>query len=137
MPDLPSLLSYLPTIWTAVTGLLGGGAAMGLVKAYRTYHNQSRQDAGQAHDHNLELSDRLETRLSKVEGRLDAAEDELRGTKKELTQSRIREEELQAAINALVQRIDRLIDRLEQHEQISEEERKNLTSVPFDDSRTE
>jgi len=36
MPDLPSLLSYLPTIWMAITSLLGGGAAMGLVRAYRT-----------------------------------------------------------------------------------------------------
>jgi septal ring factor EnvC (AmiA/AmiB activator) len=136
MPDLPSLLSYLPTIWTAVTGLLGGGAAMGLVKAYRTYHTQSRQDDAQEHRQNLEMSERLETRLTAVEGRLDSAESELRKTREQLSRSQIREQELKASLEALVQRVDRLLDRLAKHEDVSERERKELTSPPYIDLKS-
>lgn len=128
---LDLLLSYLPSIWTALSGLLGGGAVAGLVKAYEAWKTQSRKDDAQDHDQDIELSERLEQRLTKVEGRLDAAEKELRSTKEQLTRSRIREEELRAAIDALVDRIDRLIDRLRDHEQISKEERDRLTSVPY------
>lgn len=130
---LDAFLSHLPSIWTAISGLIGGGLIAGLVEAYQTYHTQRRKDDAQDHDQDIELSEHLEQRLSKVEGRLDAAEEELRTTKKELTQSRLREEELQAAIDALVQRIDKLIDRLEEHEQISEAERDRLTTPPYVD----
>ena len=132
---LEFLLSHLPSIWTAVSGLLGGGAVAGIVKAYRAWKKQSRKDEALNHNQDLELSEHLESRLTKVEGRLDAAEKELRSTKEQLTQSRIREQELRAAIDALVQRVDNLIDRLENHEQITQDERDRLTSVPYiDDS---
>jgi len=107
-----------------------------LVKAYRTYHNQSRQDAEQAHDHNLELADRLETRLTAVEGRLDSAESELRKTREQLSRSQIREQELKASLEALVQRVDRLLDRLAKHEDVSDKEREELTSPPYIDLKS-
>jgi predicted nuclease with TOPRIM domain len=136
MPDLTSLISYLPTIWTAVTGLLGGGATMGLVKLYRTYWTQQRQNEAQSHNQDIELSSHLEERLTKVEGRLDAAEDELRSTKEELSRARIRGDEMRASIEALVQRIDKLIDRLSEHEDVSEEEREELISPPYIDLKS-
>lgn len=125
------LLSHLPSIWTVLTGLIGGGSTVGLVKAYRTYWTQRRKNDAQEHDQDIELSEHLESRLKAVEERLDSAEENLRETKKKLTESRIREQELQAAIQALVDRVDRLIDRLEQHEKISQDERDRLTSVPY------
>jgi len=128
---LETLLSHLPSIWTAITGLLGGGAAAALIKAYQTYFKQKRKNDAQDHEQDLELSEHLETRLTKVAGRLDAAESELRTTKQELSRARIREDELTAAVDALVDRVDRLLDRLEQHEQITEEERDRLTSPPY------
>jgi len=133
---LDLLLSHLPTLISALTG---GGIVTGLIKAYTAYHAQARKDEAQDHDQDMELSERLESRLSKVEGRLDNAENELRDTRKELAHSRIRRQELQSAIDALVERIDGLLDRLEDHEQITEQERDRMTSVPYisDDSNTD
>jgi len=128
---LELLLSHLPSISTLISALFGGGLVTGAVKLWRTYWTQSRKNNAQNHEQDMELSQRLESRLTKVEGRLDAAEDELRTTKKELAHSRIRRQELQAAIDALVLRIDNLLGRLEQHEQISESERDRMTSVPY------
>lgn len=128
---LQQILSHLPTLWTVVSGFIGGGSIVALIKAYRAYWTQRRKGDAQEHDQDIELSEHLSSRLSKVEGRLDTAEKEVRETKKQLTESQIREDELQAAIDALVRRIDKLIDRLEEHEQITEEERDRLTSVPY------
>jgi len=136
MPDLTSLLSHLPAIWTAISGLLGGGVTMGAVKLYRTYHSQTRQDDAQEHRQDMELSERLESRLTKVEGRLDSAETELRKTRKELSQSRIREDELKASLEALVDRVDRLLNRLAKHEDISKSERQELTTPPYIDLKS-
>ena len=55
----------------------------------------------------------------------------MRKIREELTLSQLRRQELQAAIDALVSRIDKLNNRLKQHEQITEEERDRLTSVPY------
>ena len=131
---LELLLSQLPTILSVV---FGGGVVTAVVKLYTAWRSQSRKDDAQDHEQEMELSDRLESRLSKVEGRLDSAEEELRKTRRELTQSQLRREELQAAISALTTRIDRLIDRLEQHESITQEERQRLTSVPYSNTRSE
>jgi len=128
---LDTLLQHLPSFWTLLTSLIGGGAAAAAIKAYRTYWTQARKSDQQTHDQDIELSEHLETRLSKVEERLDAAESELRTTKQELSRARIREDELTAAVDALVDRVDRLLDRLEEHEQITEQERDRLTSVPY------
>jgi len=135
---LELLLSHLPSIGTFVSALFGGGLVTGVVKAYRAWSTQSRKDDAQDHTQDMELSERLSSRLSKVEGRLDAAEGELRKTKQELAHSRIRREELQAAIDTLVKRIDNLLDRLEKHESITEDERDRMKSVPYieDDSKT-
>jgi len=105
------------------------------IKAYQTYFTQARKDSAQDHKQDLELSEHLESRLSKMEGRLDAAEKELRTTKEELSRARIREDELTAAVDALVERVDKLLDRLEDHEQITEEERDRLTSIPYAERR--
>jgi len=125
---LDLLLSHLPSI---ISAIFGGGIVTAAIKAYQTYFTQARKDSAQDHKQDLELSEHLETRLSKMEGRLDAAETELRTTKQELSRARIREDELTAAVDALVERVDRLLDRLEEHEHISEDERDRLTSVPY------
>jgi uncharacterized membrane protein len=62
---------------------------------------------------------------------MEAAESELRKTRQQLSRSRIRRQELRAGIETLVQRLDRVIERLAKHETISDEEREQLTSVPF------
>jgi chromosome segregation ATPase len=82
------------------------------------------------------LSDRLETRLTAVEGRLDSAEAELRKTREQLSRSQIREQELKASLEALVQRVDRLLDRLAEHEDVSDKEREELTSPPYIDLKS-
>lgn len=130
---MTELLSYLPSIVTLISAIIGGGGTVVFVEAYRTYHDQTRKDDALDHEQNMELSDKLSNRLTKLEGRLDSTEKHLRETRKELTQSRIRRDELQAAIDALVKRIDRLISRLQQHEQITEDEKNRLTSIPYQD----
>jgi len=124
---LELLLSHLPSIISAVCG---GGLVTAGIKAYQTYFTQRRKDDQQDHEQDLELSEHLESRLSKMEGRLDSAESELRTTREELSRARIREDELTAAVHALIDRVDRLLNRLEEHEHISEDERDRLTSVP-------
>lgn len=127
MDILELLSSYGKLVGSAISAVVGGG----LVSAYNAYRKGNRKRDGQQHTQAMDLSTRLENRLTSVEGRLDAAEDELRKTQKQLTESQIRREELSAAIDTLVQRIDRLISRLATHEQITDKERDELTSIPF------
>jgi len=127
MSILETLSDWAGLLASIVSGLLGGG----FVAAYKAWMSQTRQNEDQIHTQAMEFSDRLESRLAALEGRLDSAEEKLRTTRKELTQSQIRREELSAAIDALVERIDKLIRRLAQHEKITDSERDRLTSVPY------
>jgi chromosome segregation ATPase len=128
------VLSLISEWWGLVGSVISAVAGGGLVSAYNAYRTGNRKAEEAEHTQAMEWSERLEDRLSSVEGRLDAAEKELRNTRKQLTQSRIRRQELSAAIDALIERIDKLIGRLAKHEQITERERDQLTSVPFVDS---
>jgi len=128
------VLSLISEWWGIIGSVISAVAGGGLVSAYNAYRAGNRKAEEAEHTQAMEWSERLEDRLSSVEGRLDAAEKELRNTRKQLTQSRIRRQELSAAIDALIERIDKLIGRLAKHEQITERERDQLTSVPFVDT---
>jgi len=128
------VLKLVSQYWGIIGGLFSALAGGGLVSAYNAYRKGNRKSEQAEHAQAMEWSERLEDRLSSVEGRLDSAEKELRDTRKQLTKSRIRRQELSAAIAALITRIDKLIGRLAQHEQITERERDQLTSVPFVDA---
>jgi len=128
------VLKLVSQYWGIIGGVFSALAGGGLVSAYNAYRKGNRKSEQAEHSQAMEWSERLEERLSSVEGRLDAAEKELRDTRKQLTQSRIRRQELSAAIDALITRIDKLIGRLAKHEQITERERDQLTSVPFVDT---
>lgn len=125
------ILSLISEWWGLAGSVISAVAGGGLVSAYNAYRKGNRAEDEQQHSQAMEWSKRLEDRLASVESRLDTAENQLTSTKKKLAESQIRRRELQSAIDALVQRIDRLISRLATHEQITEKERDELTSVPF------
>jgi chromosome segregation ATPase len=126
------LLSNYSTLLTTIISTLTGG---GLVQGYRVWANQGREDRGQAYDQIASTAQRLEDRLVHVEKRVDNQDQKLLEYERKLNQSRIRETEMQAAIDELVRRIDELIKRLAQHEHISPQERDDLRSVPFVDQQ--
>lgn len=132
MSILETLSDWAGVLASIVSALFGGG----FVAAYNAWKSQRRQDENQIHTQAMEFSGRLEERLARLEGRVDETEKQLRTTRKELTQSQIRREELSAAIDALVERIDKLIGRLAQHEKISDRERDQLTSVPYVETKS-
>jgi len=132
MSILETLSDWAGLLASIVSGLFGGG----VVAAYKAWKSQRRQNEDQIHTQAMEFSGRLEERLVALEERLDSAEEQLRTTRKELTQSQIRREELSAAIDALVERIDKLIGRLAQHESITDSERDRLTSIPYVETHT-
>lgn len=125
------MLEFLSQNGAIITGIISTLAGGGLVGAYRAYMSETRNSTGQSFDQIMKTSKRMEDRLVTVEKRLDEQGHTLREAQKQLNRSRIREEELRAALDELVRRIDRLVKRLSKHEEISADEAEKLKSVPF------
>lgn len=123
MPDLPSFLSSAKVVTTIASAIVGGV----VVRLYNLYLRSDQQ----THQQDMDLSSHLSQRLDKVESRLDLAETKLSEAQQELASSRVREINLQAAVDTLIERIDMLIHRLGAYEDVSEAEREELKSLPY------
>jgi len=104
-------------ITSIVTALSAGGA----VVWYREYGEQ-QADKG---DHSLDVAGVFQQRLQRVEDRLDEQSKQIRRLQK-------RESRLVAEVRVLITRIDTLLRRLAQHEDISESERQQYLELAID-----
>jgi len=102
---------------TALSTLLfGAGGGGGLMYYFLKKDNQD-------HDHEMEISDKFENRLNAVEKKLDETERELSALKE-------RENKLVFQINVLIKRIELLVGKLDSYNELSDEEKKQLTTLP-------
>jgi len=108
----------LESIITALVTLLSAGGA---VVWYKEYGEQKVQDG----DYNLDVVDVFQQRLQRVEDRLDEQSKQIRHLQK-------RESRLVAEVRVLITRIDTLLRRLSQHEDISESERQQYLELAVD-----
>lgn len=107
------------SVSTLLTALASVASALGL-KGIWDYWLQSDQ---QEHNQSQEWADRITARLDHAEERLDKTESQLYREQHKATL-------LSAQVQILIERIDQLLDRLEEHETITPAERESLTSVP-------
>jgi len=108
-----SLTQVIAAISTALFGAGGGGGLM--------YYLLKKDD--QDHDQNMEISDKFENRLNNVEKKLDETERELNALKE-------RENKLVFQINVLIKRIELLVGKLDGYDELSDEEKQQLTTLP-------
>ena len=106
----------LPTILTALASLASG---FGLKGVWTYLSKRNAQD----HQEELDWADRVMDRLDVVEERLDT-------TEQELQRSQMAEARLSSQVQTLIGRINLLLDRLEMHEEIDDEERIRYTRIP-------
>jgi cell division protein FtsB len=135
-------MSALPTwLETLLTFITGGGAFAAWTKLKRVFLEGEQQDHDIAAQLRQELNgindelkatndelrdeiDTLHTRIEELEIKYDAEHDAR-------IEAEHRQKELSIAVHALIIRVDDLIARLAAHEEISSDERRRLTSVPF------
>lgn len=98
---------------TLLFGVGGGGGFM--------YWYLRKQELD--HDQEIEVSDKFERRLLRVEDRLEA-------TKEEVDRLKDRENKLVFQINILVKRIELLVDKLDGYGELSKKEKEHLTDLP-------
>lgn len=109
MPDVSTIFA------TLISAVTGGG----LVQWYRTHLKADQQEHTQA----MDLVTTLREDMGKVQQRQDKVE-------QELAQARHAEARLHGQVHLLIERIDTLLDRLEQYEDITQDERRRYTDVP-------
>lgn len=107
------IVEIISAIGTLLFGASGGGGI-----AYYFLKKDS-----QDFDQNMAVSDKFENRLKKVEDKLSKTERELNALKE-------RENKLVFQINVLVKRIELLVDKLDGYNELTDEEKKELTSLP-------
>jgi len=111
MPDI--------SVSTLLTALASVASAFGLKGVWDYWIERDQQEHNQASD----WADRITARLDRAEQRLDKTEEQLYREQHKATL-------LSAQVQILIERIDQLLDRLEEHETITSDERDSLTSVP-------
>ena len=98
-----------------ISAITGGG----LVQWYKTHLQADQQEHTQA----MDLVQTLREDVDKITERQDSVE-------RQLAESRRAEALLTSQVQLLIERIDILLDRLEQYEDISESDRKRYTDLP-------
>lgn len=108
-----TLVEVITAVSTALFGAGGGGGLM--------YYFLRKDD--QDHDHEMEISDKFERRLNNVETELDETQRELNALKE-------RENKLVFQINVLIKRIELLVGKLDGYDELTDEEKQQLTTLP-------
>lgn len=140
---LDFVLSHLPSIWTAVSGILGGGTVVALIKAYRTYYVQHRKNeqssANLRSDQITEQSKRIDDLLSRIE----RLEEEQEAERKARVEAEVRNRQLKATVEAMSDKITQLVRMVEDlrseagMKPLTDKEKADLKSTPdFTDADT-
>jgi septal ring factor EnvC (AmiA/AmiB activator) len=119
MPD--ALSQLLPTVKSLVTFVSGGGLVAAITKLWTTYMQSDQQEHTQA----MDLVQTLRGDIDSLQARQDEVEHQL-------AQSQRSEALLTAQVQLLIERIDTLLDRLDEYEPVSPEERDRYTSLTLD-----
>jgi peptidoglycan hydrolase CwlO-like protein len=117
MPD--ALSQLLPSLKSFVTFLTGSGVFAAAAKLYNTYLKSDQQEHTQA----MDLVQTLREDIDSLQARQDEVE-------RQLAQSQRSEALLTAQVQLLIERIDTLLDRLDEYEPVSDADRKRYTSLP-------
>ncbi|MCS4139588.1 HAMP domain-containing protein [Salinibacter ruber] len=130
------LLNHLPTIISAVSGLLGAGLFAGAAKLWRTYHKQKRKDAAQEQDLEEEITANRKDRISALQVRVSDLESSFEKERKARVEAEIEARQHRAVVQALEVKIDTLISmvrslRVEADmEPLSDKEEARLRATP-------
>lgn len=139
---LDTLLSHLPSLWTLLTSLLGGGAAAAAIKAYRTYHKQQRKDDAQAEEHRTDRVSEQSKRIDALLERMKRIENEQEKERKARVEAEVENKRLRAMIDAMSGKIDQLVAMVEDlreaagMEPLTDTEKAELKSTPDFTSNT-
>lgn len=140
---LDLLLSHLPSLWTAVTGLVGGGAAAGLVKAWNAYWTQRRKNDAQEHEHRSDRVAEQSKRIDSLLSRMDRLEEQQEVERKARVEAEVKNKQLRATIDAMSDKIDQLVAMVQDLRQeagmepLTDKEKEDLKSTPDFTSNSE
>jgi len=104
-------------ITSIVTALSAGGAVV--------WYKEWGEQRAQGDDHSLDVVAIFRDRMQRVEDRVETQSTQIRALQQ-------RESKLVAEVRVLVVRIDTLLRRLSQHEEISEKERREYLDLAVD-----
>lgn len=111
MPDL--------NITAILAAIFGGSIVGGLVKLWDTYIRSDQQEHAQA----MDLVHTVREDIVALQKRQDKVE-------RDLAEARRAKAQLYAHVQLMIERVDTLLDRLQQYEDISKAERNRYTDMP-------
>ncbi len=130
------LFLHLPKIWTLVSALAGGGIVAAVVNAYRAYHEQSRLDDDQSHEHRSHRVSEQSKRIDSLLDRMKHVEQKQEAERKARVEAEVENKRLKAMIEAMSTKIDQLVKMVEDLREeagmkpLSDKEKDDLKSTP-------
>jgi len=106
---LDLFLSHLPSLWTILTGLIGGGGTIGLMKAYRTYWKQRRKNDAQDHEQRSDRVSEQSKRIDALLERMKHVERQQEEERKARVEAEVENKRLRAMVDAMSGKIDQLV----------------------------
>jgi septal ring factor EnvC (AmiA/AmiB activator) len=130
---LKLLLANLPAVLSAIGAL---GLFKGLAKAYKTYQSQQRKDDAQESGDRSDRIGEQSKRIDSLRDRMYNIEKQQEKERKARIEAEVRNQQLQATIDAMSTKIDQLVAMVGDLRQeagmdpLTEDEKENLRETP-------